>query len=73
MKEIWVRVYEGEYVWGEGGDMCTVYVGVCVFMGSVILHPLVIEQESSPDFARELYLKEIPSKWNTEQTKLQKI
>lgn len=54
--------------------MCMVCVCVCVYLwGSIILHPPIKGQESSPDFARGPYLQEMPSKWNTEQTKLQKI
>lgn len=48
-------------------------IRMCVCVGGVILHPLIKGQESLPNFARGLYLQEMLSKWNTEQTKLQKI
>lgn len=59
----------GGCVWREGVLIC---MCVCVCVG-VILHPLIKGQESSPDFARGLYLQEMFSKWNTGQTKLRKI
>lgn len=60
------------YVEGGSVDICAWCV--CVYLwGSIILHPLIKGQESSPNFARGPYLQEMPSKWNTGQTKLQKI